>query len=155
VRASAVILGIVNHSTGASLVYLFDERMGPKNTDHRVSYLSHYITALPAWVRHIHVFLGNTCSTNKNWYSMEWVMEMIQQKKLDHIRVSFMIAGHTKFAPDLLFSKIGNTYIKSDVFTTDKLSCIVGQYANVTEDDGEIVCDWRNSLDKYSTLPGI
>ncbi len=148
------ILGIVNHSTGDSHVYLFDEKTGPKNTDHMVSYLSHYVTTLPAWVRRA-VFLDNTCSTNKNWYSMAWAMEMIQQKKLDYIRVSFMIAGHTKFAPDLLFSKVAKTYTKSDVFTTDELSRIIGQYATVTEDDGEIVCDWRNSLDKYSTLPGI
>lgn len=84
---------------------------------------------------------------------MAWAMEMVQQKKLDYIRVSFMVAGHTKFAPDLLFSKIAKTYAKS-VFTTDELSRIIGQYATVT-DDGEIVCDWRNSLDKYSTLPGI
>lgn len=42
------ILGMVNHSTGASHVYLFDERTGPKNTDHTVSYFSHYITTLPA-----------------------------------------------------------------------------------------------------------
>ena len=71
---------------------------GAKNTDHTVSYLSHYITTLPAWVHHINMFLGNACSTNKNWYRMAWAREMVQQK-LDYIRVSFMIAGHTKIAP--------------------------------------------------------
>lgn len=36
------ILGIVNHASGSSAVYLFDERAGPKNTDHTISYLTHY-----------------------------------------------------------------------------------------------------------------
>ena len=34
---------------------------------------------------------------------MAWAMETIQQGKLDFIHLSFMIPGHTKFVPDLLF----------------------------------------------------
>ncbi len=34
------LFGIVNHATGLSTVYLFDERAGPKNTDHTISYLT-------------------------------------------------------------------------------------------------------------------
>ena len=30
---------------------------------------------------------------------------------------SFMLAGHTKFAPDRLFSIIGSAYKEADVFT--------------------------------------
>lgn len=32
---------------------------------------------------------------------------------------------------------------------------IVSQYADVIVDNGEIVCDWRSSMTKYSKLPGI
>jgi len=80
------------------------------------------------------------------------VLSYIACPRYPYIRVYRL---YDKFAPDLLFSNIAKTYAKSDVFTTDELSRIIGQYATVTEDDGEIVCDWRNSLDKYSTLPGI
>lgn len=117
-KLSHDIFGIVNHATNNSAVYLFDERVGPKNTDHTVSYLSHYISQLPDWMRRIHLFLDNTCSTNKHWYAMAWAMEMVQQGKLDFLRVSFLIAGHTKFSPDMTFAKIAKSYNRSDVFNT-------------------------------------
>ena len=72
-------------------------------------------------MRRVHLFLDNASSTNKNCFTMAWAMEMIQQGKLDFIHVSFMIPGHAKCVPDLLFSKISKTYNKSDVFTTEEL----------------------------------
>ena len=41
------LFGIVNHADDSSAVYLFDETVGPKNTDHTLSFLTHYIRALP------------------------------------------------------------------------------------------------------------
>ena len=59
------IFGIVNHGSGCSTVYLFGERVGPKNTDHTIlSYLTDYISKVPSSVRRVHVFLDNTASTN-------------------------------------------------------------------------------------------
>ncbi len=149
------IFGIVNHAQKSSSVYLFDERVGPKNTDHTISYLWDYISKLPTWLRRVHLFLDNTSSTNKNCYLMAWAYEMIQQGRLSFLRVSFLIAGHTKFSPDLLFSRIAQTYNKSDVFSTQELKDVIALYADVTIDDGAIVCDWRNAMAKYSKLPGI
>ena len=80
---------------------------------------------------------------------------MIQQRKLSFIRISFLIAGHTKFSPDLLFSRISQTYNKSDVFNTEELKNVIALYADVVVDDGCMVCDWRNAMTKYLKLPGI
>ena len=81
---------------------------------------------------------------------------MIQQKKLEFLRLSFLIAGHTKFSPDLLFSKIAQSYNRSDVFTTEELKQIICPYAEVIIDEGMLVCDWRNLLsNKFSKHPGI
>ena len=154
-KLSHDIFGIVSHATNESAVYLFDEKVGPKNTDHTVSYLSHYISQLPHWMRRVHLFLDNTCATNKNWYTMAWGLEMVQQSKLDFLRISFLIAGHTKFSPDIVFAKIAKTYNRSDVFNTQELSDVISLHANVTIDKGEIVHDWRANLSKYSKMPGI
>ena len=81
-----------------------------------MSYLGNYISKLPPWIKHIHMFLDTASSTNKNFYLMAWAMEVVQQRKLDFIRVSFLLAGHTKFSPGILFSRIAQTYNKSDVF---------------------------------------
>ena len=47
----------------------------------------------------------NAESTNKTKYLMAAIYEVVQQKVLDFFQiVSFMVAGHTKFAPDQMFT---------------------------------------------------
>lgn len=84
-------------------------------------------------------------------------MELVQQGKVEYMRISFLIAGHTKFSPDLLFSKIAKSYNSWDVFTTNELqNDVVGLYADVTVDDGNLVLAWREAVvSKYSKFPGI
>ena len=69
------IFGIVDHATGKSRVYIFDERLGPKN-------LHHYVSDIPSWVQRIHIFLDNAGGTNKNMYTMAWAMVMAHHKKI-------------------------------------------------------------------------
>ena len=158
-KLSHDILGIVNHSDEKkSAIYVFSECVGPKNTDHTVSYMTDYLCEsglVPPWVKRLHIFMDNACSTNKNSYMLGWANEMVQQGWFCFIRISFLISGHTKFAPDLLFSRIAQSYNRSDVFNTTELGQIAEQYANVVIDDGERVRPWRASLEKYSQLPGI
>ena len=118
-------------------IYVFDETVGPKNTDHMISYLVHHIMeSFPSWVRRIHIFLDNAGSTNKNCYMMSAAMELVQKQILDYVRVLFMIAGHTKFGPDRLFSKVATTYARSDVFTTQELVAVASTYSTVVHDEG-------------------
>lgn len=137
---------------------MYDERSGPKNIDHIVSYLTQYLQEsrkIPSWMKRLHIFMDNACSTNKKHLTLGWVSELIQQNDFDYIRISFSIAGHTKFGPDLLFSKIARAFLRSDGFTTTDLGDVARQYGDVVIDEGEKVLQWRSSLAKYSTLPGI
>ena len=55
-----------------------------------------------------------------------------------------------------LFSKIAQSFNRSDVFTTTDLKELAGRFADVVVDDGEIVVDWRTPLSvKYTKYPGI
>ena len=158
-KLSHDVFGIVNHANDAAMIAIFDERVGPKNSDHTLSYITHYVTqsaCLPQWVRRIHLFLDNAVSTNKNRYIMSWACEMVQHGVLDFIRVSFMIPGHTKFTPDHLFAKIAKAYNRSDVFMAEDLKELASSYADTVIDSGEIVVDWRNALaKKYPKFPNI
>ena len=79
-----------------------------------------------------------------------------QQGRLDHVRLPFMVVGHTKFAPDRLFSHIANSYNCSDVFNIGELVAIAEQYATAVEEDGTRILKWRQELDKkYRELDGI
>ena len=100
-KVSTDVLGIIDHKDNSQNIILFDERIGPKNTDHTVSLLQKYITEitrLHPWIRRVLIFLDNASSTNKNRYLFGWGMEMVGLKLVDYIRFCFLIAGHTKFA---------------------------------------------------------
>lgn len=58
------IFGLVNNGSNLSIVYHFNETVGPKNTDHTLSFLGYYVSTLPTWIRRIYLFLENTSSTN-------------------------------------------------------------------------------------------
>jgi len=125
-KVSHDIFGIVDHRE-KSTVYSFDERIGPKNTDHTVSILTQYWNAVShqhPWIHRLAIFLDNATSTNKNKYLFSWAMEMVASGKVDHIHISFMIAVHTKFAPDRLFSAIGSAYKAADIFTMSDLHSV-------------------------------
>lgn len=97
------LFGIVDPRDESKYVAVFDEQVGPKNSDHIVSILLHYIRNsghVPNWVRRVCIFLDNATLTNKNRYIIGWAMELVQQKALDYIRIAFLITGNTKFAPD-------------------------------------------------------
>jgi hypothetical protein len=158
-KVSHDLFGIVDHRDESNYVSVFDERVGPKNTDHTVSLLSYYLfhsTLVPEWVKCVCIFLDNATSTNKNRYLIGWAVELVQQSHLDHVRLPFMVVGHTKFAPDRLFSRIANSYNSSDVFNIGELVAIAEQYATATEEDGTRILKWRQELDKkYTELGGI
>ena len=65
---------------------------------------------------------------------------------MDHVHISFMIAGHTKFAPDRLFSAIGSAYKAADVFTIDDLKMLCDQSASTYVEKGDQVFTWRECL---------
>ena len=85
---------------------------------------------------------------------MAWALELVQHRKFEIVRMSFMLAGHTKFSVDQLFSQISQTFNRSDVFTTKELAGVAEAYATVLVDNGDIVTEWRPVLDKYTKMPG-
>ena len=100
--------------------------------------------------------MDNACSTNKNQFFVGPAMEIVQEDILKFFRISFMVAGHTKFDPDRLFSSIARAFNGADTFNIAQLAELVSKYASVTLDDGKLVYTWRSLLsDKYSNLPGI
>ena len=124
-----------------------DETVGPKNTDHMISYLVHHIMeSFPSWVSTVHTYSLIMLVAQINCYMMSEAMELVQQQILDYVRVSSMIAGHTNFGPDKLFSKVTTTYARSDVFTTQELVAVASTYSTVVHDEGDIVKTWRDKL---------
>ena len=127
-------------------------------TDHTISIVEGYINKVierHQWIRKVLLFLDNAASTNKNRYLFSWGMELIERRTLDYVHFSFMVAGHTKFAPDRLFAQVSNSYNRRDVFTVSELKEICDLHAHTYIEDGMSVLQWREVLRiKYSDLPG-
>ena len=125
-----------------------------KNHRSHSSYMAHYLGTIPAWLHWIHLFLDNTCSTNKNYYLMGWAMELVQQWKVNFLRISSWSLVIQNSVPT--FSKIAKSHNSWDVFTTSELQNVIGPYASVTVDDRSLVLAWRDAVScKYSKFPGI
>ena len=123
-RISHDLLGIVDHRDETKYITMFDEQIGPKNTDHTISLLTFYIQhsgLVPHWIKRVCIFMDNATSTNKNWYLVGWSSQMVQHGVLDIIRIPFLLTGHTKFVPDCVFASIANSYNRSDVFNSQAL----------------------------------
>ena len=83
-------------------------------------------------------------------------MELVNGGVISHVHISFMVAGHTKFAPDRLFATIGSAYKVADVFNIDELKSLCAPSATTLIETGENVLTWRDTLGvKYSDLPGV
>ena len=160
-KLSHDVFGVVDHRDNRSTIYIFDETVGPRNTDHTMSLLTHYIQdsgVFPPWVQRVHIFLDNTGSTNKNAFLISWGMEMVQRKIVDYLRFSLLVASHTKFDVDHLFSVTAKAYNSADIFNTSELASVMSQAENVTAvvDNGSLIYNWRDKVTKkYSKLPGI
>ena len=74
---------------------------------------------------------------------MATTLEILQQNVLDYFRISFMVSGHTKFAPDLLFSVTARDFYASDIFNERELVAVMEQHASVVVESGRIVQAWK------------
>ena len=138
-KVSIDVFGVVDHRSEGKYIHLFDEGISPKNTDHTISLLHSTIERIQTeypWIRRICVFLDNATSTNKNEYLFAWGMEIVSQSGLSFLHFCFMPAGHTKFAPDQLFSQIASSYNHSDVFTIEELKQLCQSHATCFVEDG-------------------
>lgn len=105
----------------------FDEHIGPKTTEHTVSFHTQYWRTTERqhpWNRRLAIFLDYTTSTSKNKHLFAWAMEMVSTGALDYLHISFMLAVHTRFAPDCMYSSIRKAYKSEDIFSIDNLKGI-------------------------------
>ena len=83
-------------------------------------------------------------------------MELVESKLFDHVHVAFLIAGHTKFAPNHTFAAIAQTYNASGVFCIDELCDVCSAHATAIVINGSEIYPCCEVMErKYSDLPGV
>ncbi|XP_070550797.1 uncharacterized protein [Ptychodera flava] len=159
-KLSVDIASLIQHNSGQASTYIFDEQLGPKNSNHTLSLLTKHIAALDlSWITKVVIFMDSAPSTNKNSWLICWMNEMlIMHQTLQYIRVCFMVVGHTKSMPDWVFASIASSMKKTDVFTMDELADVASIYSQSQVTVQNDFMDWRKSLEsKYGryVLHGI
>lgn len=152
------VFGIVDHSKKTSNhTYICDElAAGPKNTDHTISFLNHFIdTQVDSWVKNITFCLDNA-KICKCKYLLAWADQVVNQGRFKSIRFFYLVVGHTKFEPDRLFSSIAKTFYVRDVFCIEMLQAIALLYSSCHIFTSKQIFHWRSTLEeKYTALTGI
>jgi hypothetical protein len=82
------------------------------------------------------VQMDNCAGTNKSQFVFGGFALLLTLGLLDVVRPRFMIAGHTKFGPDVVAQKIAEKYNKADVFNHAQLNERAAHHASVKAYDG-------------------
>ncbi len=93
-------------------------------------------TSVLPFVLDAFVQMDNCAGTNKSQFVFGGFALLLTLGLLDVVRPRFMIAGHTKFGPDVVAQKIAEKYNKSDVFNHAQLNERVAHHATVKAYDG-------------------
>ena len=152
------VLGIVEHSKKPNnYTYFCDElAAGPKNTDHTISFLQHFIDShIDSWVQNITFCLDNA-RICKCKYLLAWADQLVEKGRFKKVSFMYLVVGHTKFEPDRLFSSIAKTFYARDVFCIEMLQDIATLYSNSCIFTSKQIMHWRSALEeKYTALSGI
>ena len=121
------IFGICEESPEDKQVnYLIDEAdMVGKGSNVVVSMIHHYLSKhwKPAPVLLLHA--DNCVGQNKNNTVIQYLMWHLLTSETERIEISFMVSGHTKFAPDRHFGLIKKKYSRSVVDTMEDVQKMV------------------------------
>lgn len=123
------LLGIINHSDGTSAIYILMNAQDPiTSTMLILDYLCNS-GKVPTWIRRLHVFMDNMCSTNKNLHVGlgQWVSPA--RKILSTFHFLYLVI------PNLLLT----SFSRGDIVNTSELGDNAGQYAHVNMDNSNKV----------------
>ena len=161
------LFGVACEPLGTQVTYLIDEgETVGKGANATISLLHHYLDN--HGIREVNLLLhaDNCIGQNKNNAFIQYLMWRVASGRHKSVQLSFMLAGHTKFAPDRHFGLIKKAYRRTRVDTIASIKRVVesssacgANKAQLIRDNGHIQVpfyDWTNFLkDYYKSIPSI
>jgi hypothetical protein len=106
--------------------YLIDEANFPeKDANTVISLLDHFFRNHGLGEKYACLTADNCVGQNKNNAVLQYLVYRVLAGLHDNIELSFMLVGHTKFAPDGYFGLIRKRYRRSNVYTFEDLEQVV------------------------------
>jgi len=133
-----------------------------------VSLLHHYLENKTSVGQHLQLHADNAAGQNKNNIVIHYLAWRVLTGRNPTIKISFMIAGHTKFAPDRFFGLVKKAYQRTSVSTLLDIEQVVSKSStgghNIPQSTVDICTgercviwyNWSEHLCKFfRPLPGI
>ena len=106
--------------------YLIDESVCiGKGADCVISLLHHFFENFGIGEKHLHLHADNCSGQNKNSAMLHYLLWRVMTGRHSSARLSFLITGHTKFAPDGGFGLVKRLYRRTEVNSLAELSSCV------------------------------
>lgn len=166
VPRKCAIFGICCEGIPRQVNFLIDEaHLISKGANAVVSYLHYFFKHYGLGETDVHLHCDNCSGQNKNrivlWYCAWRVAVGLHRS----ITLNFLIAGHTKFAPDWCFGLVKQTFRRHVISSLQDMASVVNESASVNESqivgaqDGTTIvpfADWQSHLTAFfRPLPGI
>ena len=120
------VFGVSCEPLSFQVNYLIDEDDDAgKGSNSTVSMLHHFLETHGIGEKHLEMQADNCVGQNKNNNFMRYLMWRTMTGKNETIQLSFMIVGHTKFAPDRFFGMVKKNYKRTFVSTLDDIQNVV------------------------------
>jgi hypothetical protein len=138
----AQLFGVCCEGVPFQLNYFIDEAdFLKKNANTVISLLDHFFLTHSLGESIAYLTADNCVSQNKNNPMIHYFLFRTMTGLHDEINLSFMIVGHTKFAPDGYFGLIKKVYRKSKVYTYNQLVELIQK----ASPNGHVLCQsFRN-----------
>ena len=162
------IFGVCCEAILMQVNYFIDEGMaGSKGSNAVISYVHHFFGHYGLGESHVHMHCDNCSGQNKNKIVQWYLAWRTIHKMHDSMALHFLIAGHTKFAPDWCFGLLKKKYKVTPVASLDDIveMCKDSSHQGVNvpqlvgTEDGDVkvpTYDWQKFLGNYfKPLKGI
>lgn len=112
---------------------------------------------LPSEAKYLGLYLDAAAYFKTKYLLIWWAAELICHKKMKHVAMSYMVLGHTKFEPDVMFSEIASKFYCTDVFNTNELASLIESCSIAAERLSlDNLRHWKDThIEKFVDIPSI
>ena len=154
----AALFGICCEAIPRQVNFIIDEASDVgKGANTVVSMLDYFFNHHGLGETTVTLHADNCTGQNKNNTMMQYLMWRVLTGQHHSITISFMIVGHTKFAPDGCFGLLKRTFRKTEVSSLAdieevvKSSSVVNECQLVRSQSGEVIVPIRDWADFFSS----
>ena len=124
--------------------YLIDEACNVgKGANSIISMLHHFLETYSFGETHLHLHANNCTGQNKNRYMMAYLLWRVLVGLSEEVTISFLLVGHTKFAPDWGFGLLKRLYKRTKVGTINDIAEVVRKSASVNHP--QLISDYNGN----------